>query len=232
MAGQVPMWLQNTRLLHGGAAQKSPVSLYKRAPYFRKRALHFDKRALCSDVSWGAGATVATKFTPTPWRRSVQDVIDAGVFVCVCCSVVLCVSSVSSVQDVVDGGAFLCVCVRVAVCVVCVFASCVAFEFLLCVPLCPVCATHCNTLHHTAIHRNTTNTNCVPRVPSMPCLRNTLLHTAANSVLRVPSVPRECNTPQHTATHKALTACFLSSSSTQHAATNCKYIELTHLLSV
>ena len=27
---------------------------------------------------WGAGATVATKFTPTPWRRSAQDVIDAA----------------------------------------------------------------------------------------------------------------------------------------------------------
>jgi len=27
---------------------------------------------------WGAGAKVATKFTPTPWRRSVQDVIDAA----------------------------------------------------------------------------------------------------------------------------------------------------------
>ena len=26
---------------------------------------------------WGEGATVATKFTPTPWRRSAQDVVDA-----------------------------------------------------------------------------------------------------------------------------------------------------------
>jgi len=27
---------------------------------------------------WGAGAKVATKFTPTPWRRSAQDVVDAA----------------------------------------------------------------------------------------------------------------------------------------------------------
>jgi len=88
--GPVQIWQLTSRLVHGGAAQKSPVFLHKRAPYLRKRGLYFDKRALCSDVSWGAGAKVATKFTPTPWRRSVQDVIDAGAFVCVCCSVVLC----------------------------------------------------------------------------------------------------------------------------------------------
>ena len=27
---------------------------------------------------WGAGANVATKFTPTPWRRSAHDVVDAA----------------------------------------------------------------------------------------------------------------------------------------------------------
>jgi pyridoxine 4-dehydrogenase len=27
---------------------------------------------------WGAGSKVATKFTPTPWRRSVQDVVHAA----------------------------------------------------------------------------------------------------------------------------------------------------------
>ncbi len=27
---------------------------------------------------WGSGATIATKFTPTPWRRSAQDVVDAA----------------------------------------------------------------------------------------------------------------------------------------------------------
>lgn len=28
-------------------------------------------------AQWGAGSTVGTKFTPTPWRRSAQDVVDA-----------------------------------------------------------------------------------------------------------------------------------------------------------
>ena len=175
------MWLQISRLLHGGAAQKSPVSLYKRAPYFRKRALYFDKRALCSDVSWGTGATVATKFTPTPWRRSVQDVIDAGAFVCVCCSVVLCgavCSSVSSVQDVVDGGAFLCVCVRVAVCVVCVFACVLPLSSCCVSPLCPVCATHCNTLLHAAPHCSKQCVYCVfPRCLVSATYCNILQHT-------------------------------------------------------
>lgn len=27
---------------------------------------------------WGSGAKIATKFTPTPWRRSAQDVVDAA----------------------------------------------------------------------------------------------------------------------------------------------------------
>merc|ERR1719149_385216 len=51
----------------------SPLSLIPAA--LAGLGLPVDKSYL---AEWGRGATVATKFTPTPWRRQASDVVDAA----------------------------------------------------------------------------------------------------------------------------------------------------------
>ncbi|EOD13540.1 hypothetical protein EMIHUDRAFT_451975 [Emiliania huxleyi CCMP1516] len=59
----------------------SPLSLIPAA--LAGLGLPVDKSYLGGDcesnlAEWGRGATVATKFTPTPWRRQASDVVDAA----------------------------------------------------------------------------------------------------------------------------------------------------------
>lgn len=59
----------------------SPLSLIPAA--LAGLGLPVDKSYLGGDcetnlAEWGRGCTVATKFTPTPWRRTSQDVVDAA----------------------------------------------------------------------------------------------------------------------------------------------------------
>jgi len=59
----------------------SPLSLIPAA--LAGLGLPLDKSYLGGDcesnlATWGRGSTVATKFTPTPWRRSASDVVEAA----------------------------------------------------------------------------------------------------------------------------------------------------------